>query len=81
MWNYLMSVLIYVIVIKSSIYIGKFLLKNGRLKKIREFNKGGEAPSVLITSCIPIFRLIIVIGIFYICFCSDEQFEKIIKKD
>lgn len=84
MWNYLMSILIFYIIIKASISIVKvFLDGNGRLEKIIIFNDKNKGPklSILVASCIPFFRLIVVFVIYYICFCSEEEFNKIIKKE
>lgn len=83
MWNYLMSVLIYYVILKASVKIAKtFLEDNGRLKKIRNVNKknNAEKPSELVVSLIPIFRVIVLVSVYYICFCSDEQFKKIIEE-
>lgn len=80
MWDYLMSVLIYYVIINSSIKIAKvFLDGRGRLEKIKKFNEEnkGLLVSILVICCVPIFRLIIVISIFYICFCNDKQFNEI----
>ncbi len=82
MWNYLMSVLIYYIIINSSIKIAKvFLDGKGRLEKIKKSNEENKglpvSISILVTCCVPIFRLIVVITIFYICFCSDKEFNRI----
>lgn len=83
MWQYITSIIIFYIIIKASISIGKIFLKSkGRLEKIRAFNKDNKlTPSILITACVPLFRLIVVISIYYICFCDEEEFEKFIKKD
>ena len=84
MWNYLMSVLIYYVILKASVKIAKtFLEDNGRLKKIRNVNKknNAEKPSELVVSLIPIFRVIVLVSVYYICFCSDEQFNKIIEEN
>lgn len=84
MWNYLMSIIIFYIIIKASISISKiFLDSKGRLEKIIKYNEKnkGLQTSILIISCVPIFRLIVVITIYYICFCNDKQFNEILKKD
>ena len=84
MWNYLMSVLIYYVILKASVKIAKtFLEDNGRLKKIRNVNKknNAEKPSELVVSLIPIFRVIVLVSVYYICFCRDEQFNKIIEEN
>lgn len=83
MLKYITSVIIFYIIIKASISIGKiFLDNNGRLEKIRAVNKNNKlTPSILITACVPFFRLIVVVLIYYICFCDEEQFKRIIKKD
>lgn len=85
MWNYLMSVLVFIIIINASVSITKVCLENkGRLEKINKFNKENKglpsSISILVTSCVPIFRTIVVIIMYYICFCNDEQFNKIFKK-
>lgn len=80
MWNYLMSILIFYIIIKASIEIAKvFLDGKGRLEKIKTFKEENKRlpVSIWITCCVPVFRLIIVITIFYICFCNDKQFNEI----
>lgn len=80
MWSYLMSILIFYIIIKASIEIAKvFLDGKGRLEKIKTFNKENKrlSVSILVTCCVPVFRLIVVITIFYICFCSDKEFNRI----
>lgn len=84
MWTYLMSILIYYIILKASIKICKVILNNnGRLEKIKKYNKSEKTltPSILITACVPIFRLIVVLIMYYICFCSEKQFNEIIKED
>lgn len=82
MWNYLMSILIFYIILKASIVIEKVILNNnGRLEKLKALNKNNEKASILLTACIPIFRLIVVITMYYICFCNEKQFEEIIKED
>lgn len=82
MWNYLMSVLIFYVIINSSIKIAKvFLDGRGRLEKIKKFNEENKKLSVsmLVICCIPVFRLIVVITIFYICFCNDKRFNEIFR--
>ena len=82
MWTYITSIIAYYVILKSSIKIGKiFLENNGRLDKIHKINEKNktERPSELVVALIPVFRLIAVLSIYYICFCSDEQFNKIIK--
>ena len=84
MFKYITSVIIFYIVLKASISICKVILNNnGRLEKINSFNKirKGITPSILITACIPIFRLIVVLTMYYICFCSEKQFNEIFEED
>ena len=82
MWNYLMSILIFYIILKASVSIGKvFLDSKGRLEKLKALNKNNETASIFLTACVPIFRLIVVIVMYYICFCNEKQFEEIIKED
>lgn len=83
MWEYLISIIIFSIIIKASLSVAKgFLEDKGRLEKIKNHNKNNKSkPSIIITACVPVFRLIVVISIFYLCFCDDKSFEKILKKD
>lgn len=82
MWNYLMSILIFYVIINSSVKIAKvFLDGKGRLEKIERFNEENKGLSVstFIICCVPVFRLIVVMTIFYICFCSNKEFNRIFK--
>lgn len=82
MLNYLMSVLIFYIILKASVLIGKvFLNSKGRLERLKALNQNNEKASIFLTACIPIFRLIVVITMYYICFCNEKNFEEIIKED
>ncbi len=84
MWNYLMSIIIFYIIIKASISISKiFLDSKGRLEKIIKYNEENNRvqASILATSCVPILRLIVVIAIYHLCFCNDKQFNEIFKKN
>lgn len=83
MCEYLISIIIFSIVIKASLSIAKgFLEDKGRLEKIKIYNKNNKSkPSIVITACVPVFRLLVVVSIFYLCFCDDERFEKILRKD
>lgn len=82
MLNYLMSIVIYSMIMRASIEVCKVLLKNkNRLDKIFKHNeeKSGVGVSIILTSCIPIFRVFVIICMYYLCFCNDEQFNEIIK--
>lgn len=84
MWSYLISILIFYIIIKASIEIAKvFLDGKGRLEKIKTFNEGNKrlSVSILVICCVPVFRTIVVISIYYLCFCKDKQFNEMIKNE
>ena len=84
MLKYIISIIIFYIILKASISICKIILdNNGRLEKMKALdkNKNGLKPSILITACVPIFRLIVILIMYYICFCSEEQFNEFMKQD
>ena len=82
MIKYLMSITIFYIILKATEYICRKILKEkGRLEKVPELKENSTNISTLIISCIPIFRILVVIAMFYMCFCNDEDFEDFINKD
>lgn len=80
MWWYLSSVIIYYCILEASMKLCVWLLnKNGRAEKIKQlYKKEGNSISSLIICCIPIIRLLVLIMLYWLVFCDDKYFNKII---
>ena len=83
---YFKSIIIYMIIICCSSLICKERIKE-RFDKLKNNSKEKKKKSFIsrisnlfILSAIPVLRFIIVLAIFFISFCSKEDFEKMIKK-
>ncbi len=81
--SYFISILIFYIILKASVKIAIVFLNNkGRLEKTKNYNsvKKPRSISLLIIACVPILRSIFILAIYFICFCNEENFNKIIGK-
>lgn len=71
---YLVSILIYfIILVNACVVLSKSLEENGWIKR----GEGADHPNLirLATSCIPIYRLMIIVGLFYFSVTSKEEYE------
>ena len=82
MWWYISSVIIYYCILKASTKLCIYLLeKNGRAGKLKQLytkEKGKNNISLLVICCIPVIRLLFLILMYWLVFCDDEFFNKII---
>ena len=83
---YLKSIIVYMVII----YCATSVCKDSFIKRMNSFNNNFEykkkksfisrISNLFVLSAIPVLRFIIILAIFFISFCSKEDFEKMIKK-
>ena len=82
MWWYISSIIICYCIFKASIKLCRCLLeKNGRSEKLEQLyekEKGKTNISLLVICFIPVIRLLFLIIMYWLVFCNDEYFNKII---
>ena len=78
---YLKSVVIWMIILECNfLFCRESLRKRFPVDKLKETSLITKLKGTLVIAAIPIVRLIIVIVVFFITFCNQEDFDEIMKK-